>query len=111
LSRNGGDVKTRAAVLHEQHSPWQIEEVDLKDPGPEEVLVRMAAAGLCHSDEHVVSGDIPAPLPFVGGHEGAGVVERVGERVSGVSPGDHVVMSFIPSCGRCKYCASGRQNL
>ncbi len=104
-------MKTRAAVLHELGSPWQIEEVDLNDPGPEEVLVAMAAAGLCHSDEHVVSGDIPAPLPFVGGHEGAGIVERVGERVSTVSPGDHVVMSFIPSCGRCKWCASGRQNL
>jgi Zn-dependent alcohol dehydrogenase len=90
-------VKTRAAVLHELHAPWQIEEVDLSDPGPEEVLVRMVAAGLCHSDEHVVTGDLPAPLPFVGGHEGAAVVERVGDRVTSVVPGDHVVMSFIPS--------------
>jgi len=71
----------------------------------------MAAAGLCHSDEHVVSGDLPAPLPFVGGHEGAGVVEQVGERVTGVAVGDHVVMSFIPSCGKCRWCASGHQNL
>jgi NDMA-dependent alcohol dehydrogenase len=104
-------VKTHAAVLHEINTPWRIEEVDLTDPGPEEVLVKMAAAGLCHSDEHVVSGDLPAPLPFVGGHEGAGVVEQVGERVTGVAVGDHVVMSFIPSCGKCRWCASGHQNL
>jgi len=104
-------VKIHAAVLHELGAPWQIEEVELKDPGPEEVLVRMAAAGLCHSEEHVVTGDLPVPLPFVGGHEGAGVVERVGERVTSVGPGDHVVMSFIPSCGKCRWCASGHQNL
>ena len=74
-------MKTHAAVLHEMHAPWQIEEVELSEPGPESVLVRMAAAGICHSDEHVVTGDLPVPLPFVGGHEGAGIVESVGERV------------------------------
>jgi len=104
-------VKTRAAVLHEVNAPWVIEEVDLREPGPEEVLVRMVAAGLCHSDEHLVTGDLPVPLPAVGGHEGAAVVERVGERVTSVAPGDRVVMSFIPSCGKCRRCASGRQNL
>lgn len=104
-------MRTRAAVLHELNAPWQIEVVDLKDPGPEEVLVRMAAAGLCHSDEHVVTGDLPVPLPVVGGHEGSAVVEKVGERVASVVPGDHVVMSFIPSCGKCRWCASGHQNL
>jgi NDMA-dependent alcohol dehydrogenase len=104
-------VKTHAAVLHEMHAPWQIEEVELSDPGPESVLVRMAAAGICHSDEHVVTGDLPVPLPFVGGHEGAGIVESVGERVRSVAPGDHVVMSFIPSCGTCRWCSSGRQGL
>lgn len=104
-------MKTHAAVLHEINTPWRIEEVDLRAPGPEEVLVKMAAAGLCHSDEHVVTGDMPAPLPFVGGHEGAGVVERVGERVTSVAVGDHVVMSFIPSCGKCRWCATGQQNL
>jgi len=71
----------------------------------------MVAAGLCRSDEHIVTGDIPSALPCVGGHEGGGIVEKVGERVSSVAPGDHVVMSFIPSCGRCRWCASGKQNL
>jgi S-(hydroxymethyl)glutathione dehydrogenase/alcohol dehydrogenase len=111
LTRGRRDVRTHAAILFETHTPWQIEEVELSGPGPEEVLVKMSAAGLCHSDEHVVTGDMPAPLPFVGGHEGAGVVEQVGNRVWDVVPGDHVVMSFIPSCGKCRWCASGRQNL
>jgi len=104
-------LKTHAAVLHGLHEPWRIEQVELGDPGPEEVRVKMSAAGLCHSDEHVVTGDMPAPLPFVGGHEGAGVVEAVGDRVTSVVPGDHVVTSFIPSCGKCSWCASGHQNL
>ncbi len=104
-------MKTHAAVLHETHAPWRIEEVELRDPGPDEVLVRMAAAGLCHSDEHAVTGDLPVQLPLVGGHEGAGVVEQAGERVTSVAPGDHVVMSFIPSCGKCRWCATGHQNL
>lgn len=104
-------MKTRAAVLHELHADWQVEEVDLREPGADEVLVKMVAAGLCHSDEHLVTGDMPIALPCVGGHEGAGIVERVGERVASVAVGDHVAMSFIPSCGRCRWCASGRQNL
>jgi S-(hydroxymethyl)glutathione dehydrogenase/alcohol dehydrogenase len=104
-------MQARAAVLWGLNEEWQIEDVELDDPEPEEVLVRMGAAGLCHSDEHIVTGDIPMALPAVGGHEGAGVVEKVGSRVTSVVPGDHVVMSFIPSCGRCRPCASGHQNL
>jgi NDMA-dependent alcohol dehydrogenase len=75
------------------------------------VLVRIAAAGLCHTDEHALTGDLPYPFPVVGGHEGAGVVEAVGDTVTSVSVGDHVVMNFIPSCGRCEFCVNGYQNL
>ena len=104
-------MRAKAAVLWGLKESWQIEEVELDDPEPQEVLVSMVAAGLCHSDEHLVTGDIPIALPAVGGHEGAGVVEKVGARVTSVQVGDHVVMSFIPSCGRCRPCASGHQNL
>jgi S-(hydroxymethyl)glutathione dehydrogenase/alcohol dehydrogenase len=69
----------------------------------------MAVAGMCHSDEHAVTGDMPVVLPVIGGHEGAGVVEAVGPGVTSVAPGDHVSMSFVPSCGRCRYCSTGRQ--
>ena len=104
-------MQARAAVLWGLNEEWQVEDVELDDPEPEEVLVRMGAAGLCHSDEHILTGDIPIALPAVGGHEGAGIVEKVGDRVTSVQPGDHVVMSFIPSCGKCRPCASGHQNL
>jgi S-(hydroxymethyl)glutathione dehydrogenase/alcohol dehydrogenase len=102
---------TRAAVLWEYGTDWQIEDVELDDPREGDVLVKMAVAGMCHSDEHVVTGDVPAPLPVIGGHEGAGIVEAVGPGVTSVAPGDHVSMSFIPSCGRCKWCSTGRQYL
>ncbi|HEV8065250.1 MAG TPA: alcohol dehydrogenase catalytic domain-containing protein, partial [Acidimicrobiales bacterium] len=93
-------MQARAAVLWGLNEEWKVQDVQLDDPEPQEVLVRMAAAGLCHSDEHIVTGDIPMALPAVGGHEGSGVVEKVGDHVTSVQPGDHVVMSFIPSCGR-----------
>lgn len=103
---------TRAAVLWGHHEDWKIEDMVLDDPGPGEVLVRTAYAGMCHSDEHVVQGDMLVPhFPFVGGHEGAGEVVAVGAGVTAVAPGDHVAMSFVPSCGRCKWCSTGRQNL
>jgi NDMA-dependent alcohol dehydrogenase len=104
-------MQARAAILWGVNEQWQIEDVELDEPQPDEVLIRMSAAGLCHSDEHIVTGDIPMALPGVGGHEGSAVVEQVGNRVTTVEPGDHVVMSFIPSCGRCRWCASGHQNL
>ena len=104
-------MKTKAAVLWEVGAPWSIEEIDLDPPGPGEVLVKIAASGMCHSDEHLVTGDLPFALPIIGGHEGAGVVQQVGEGVSWLAPGDHVVFGFIPSCGKCPSCSNGRQNL
>jgi NDMA-dependent alcohol dehydrogenase len=102
----------QAAVLWEAHTDWSVEEVTLDDPKEGEVLVRYAATGLCHSDDHARSGDMPMiALPVVGGHEGAGVVEEVGPGVKGFAPGDHVVASFIPACGRCRWCSTGHQNL
>jgi S-(hydroxymethyl)glutathione dehydrogenase/alcohol dehydrogenase len=103
---------TRAAVLWGDHQDWKVEDMTLDDPGPGEVVVEMAYAGMCHSDEHVVTGDMPVPYwPFVGGHEGSGVVTQVGDGVTHVAEGDHVSMSFIPACGHCKSCSSGHQNL
>lgn len=104
-------MKTKAAILWELDAPWSVEEIELDPPGPGEVLVKMSASGMCHSDEHLVTGDLPFALPIIGGHEGAGVVEQVGPGVSWLAPGDHVVFGFIPSCGRCPSCSTGHQNL
>ena len=116
-------MKCRAAVLHGLDQQWQIEELTVDPPKAGEVLVKWAVAGLCHSDEHFVTGDMVPPaqmleaaglppfFPIIGGHEGAGVVVEVGPGVTSVQPGDHVSASFIPSCGRCRYCSTGRQNL
>src|SRR5581483_10370444 len=84
---------------------------DLDPPREGEVLIRFAAAGLCHSDDHLRTGDIPVRYPIVGGHEGAGVVEEVGAGVSRLKPGDHIVCSFLPTCGHCRFCAQGMTNL
>lgn len=104
-------VHARAAVLHAYDQPLTIEEIALDDPGPGEVMVRLAACGVCHSDLHMISGTFKTPLPVVLGHEGAGIVEAIGSGVRGVQPGDHVVLAWIPSCGRCRYCAAGRPAL
>ncbi|MFM7536585.1 MAG: NDMA-dependent alcohol dehydrogenase [Acidimicrobiales bacterium] len=104
-------MQTKAAVLWEVNAPWSVEEIELDEPKAGEVLVRLAASGMCHSDEHLVTGDLPFGLPIIGGHEGAGIVEKVGEGVSWLAPGDHVVFGFIPSCGRCPSCSTGHQNL
>jgi NDMA-dependent alcohol dehydrogenase len=104
-------VETEAAVLWEQQTPWSVEPIELDSPQAGEVLVKLAASGMCHSDEHVVTGDLPAALPMIGGHEGAGVVEEVGPGVVGLQPGDHVVFGFIPACGQCPSCATGHSNL
>ena len=104
-------MKTKAAILWEIGKEWSVEEIELDPPKQGEVLVKMAASGLCHSDEHLVTGDLPFELPIIGGHEGAGVVEEVGPGVSWLQPGDHVVFGFIPSCGRCPSCSTGHQNL
>lgn len=112
-------MKTRAALLLEtgrerpyaESRPLIIEELDLAPPGPGEVLVRIAAAGLCHSDLSVIDGNRPRPTPMALGHEAAGVVEEVGAGVTRFVPGDHVVLVFVPSCGVCRFCARGRPAL
>lgn len=104
-------MKTRAAILWGLGEKWEVEEVELDDPQAGEVMVKLTASGLCHSDEHLVTGDIPIPFPVVGGHEGAGTVVQVGPGVTELEVGDPVVLSFLPSCGRCSYCARGMTNL
>jgi alcohol dehydrogenase (nicotinoprotein) len=104
-------MRTRAAVLRDVGKDWEITELDLDPPKAGEVLVRFAAAGLCHSDDHLRTGDVPVRFPIVGGHEGAGVVEEIGDGVSRLRPGDHVVCSFLPVCGHCRFCARGMSNL
>ncbi|MFD9392776.1 NAD(P)-dependent alcohol dehydrogenase [Streptomyces sp. NPDC060000] len=99
-------ITTRAAVVESGGAPFTVSEVVLDDPAPHEAVVRLVAAGLCHTDLGVASGGLPFPLPGVLGHEGAGVVEAVGSAVTGVAPGDHVVLSFT-SCGDCRNCHGG----
>jgi S-(hydroxymethyl)glutathione dehydrogenase/alcohol dehydrogenase len=101
----------RAAVLHAFDAPLRVEEIETDPPGPDEALVRFAASGVCHSDLHTARGIHPTPLPAVLGHEGAGVVEAVGPRVETAAPGDHVIVTWLPACGRCRFCAQGRPNL
>jgi alcohol dehydrogenase len=109
----------RAAVLkragldtpYSKTKPISVEDVELEAVGPQEVKVKVVSAGLCHSDLHVIRGARKLPLPLVLGHECAGVVEEVGEGTTAAKKGDHVVFSYVPSCGRCNYCASGRPNL
>ncbi len=104
-------MRTKSAVIRGIGQPWEVLELELDPPKANEVLVRFVAAGLCHSDDHLRTGDIPSRYPMVGGHEGAGVVEEVGPGVTRVQQGDHVVCSFIPSCGHCRFCSTGQQNL
>ena len=112
-------MKCRAAVLHDMGSslpyanskPIRIEEIELDPPGTGEVLVKIAAAGLCHSDLSVVNGSRPRPLPMVIGHEAAGIVEEIGPGVTNLEVGDHVVSVFVPSCGTCIPCGEGRPAL
>ena len=104
-------MRTQAAVLYEAGTDWKVEDIELDPPRAGEVLVRVAAAGLCHSEEHHRTGDMPFTAPMIGGHEGAGFVEAVGPGVTLVKPGDYIVFSSVPNCGRCPSCAQGRQNL
>jgi S-(hydroxymethyl)glutathione dehydrogenase/alcohol dehydrogenase len=104
-------MRTQAAILWSARTDWKVEDITLDPPGPGEVLVRVAAAGLCHSEEHHVTGALPFAAPMIGGHEGAGFVEATGPGVTLVRPGDYVVFSSVPNCGRCPSCAEGRQNL
>ncbi len=117
-------MQVRAAVVSELQGPWRTESIEIDDPHAGEVRVKMSFAGLCHSDEHLRTGDMaqdPSVLelisgrssmfPVIGGHEGAGIVDAVGPEVTALAPGDHVAVSFVPSCGTCEPCASGRQYL
>jgi alcohol dehydrogenase len=112
-------MKIRAAVLtamgashpYATSQPLSIQEVDLAPPGPGEVLIKIAAAGLCHSDLSVINGDRPRPMPMALGHEAAGVVQELGTGVTDLRAGDHVVVVFVPSCGHCAPCAEGRPAL
>lgn len=102
-------MKTKAAVVYEPGKPIEVEELELGAPAEGEVLIRYTHAGLCHSDIHIAHGDLEARLPMVLGHEGAGIIEEVGVGVTRVKAGDHVVCSFIPNCGTCRWCATGQQ--
>jgi S-(hydroxymethyl)glutathione dehydrogenase/alcohol dehydrogenase len=105
-------MRIRAAVLEDFAQPLVVQEVDLDGPGPGEVLVRLAACGVCHTDLYTASGVDPSGYaPTVLGHEGAGVVEEVGEGVTGVAPGDHVITLFSPQCGECVHCRSPKTNI
>ena len=121
-------MKTRAAVLRGVGVDWEVTDVELDPPHAGEVLVKMAYAGICHSDEHFYTGDsvpsaemeemmraagVPVPewFPMLGGHEGAGIVEEVGPEVHTLKPGDHVAISFLPACGSCRWCATGHTYL
>src|SRR5918992_1797936 len=112
-------MKIKAAVLdrmgvaapYARSKPLKIETLELDPPGQGEVLVKIAAAGLCHSDLSVINGDRPRPLPMALGHEAAGIVEEIGPGVEDLVKGDHVVMVFVPSCGHCLPCAEGRPAL
>lgn len=116
-------MKSRAALLHDVGGPWSVEEFELDPPRAGEVLVEMAAAGLCHSDDHILKGDLSAPnevlrslglptmFPTIGGHEGSAIVREVGDEVTDFAPGDHVVTSFVAVCGQCRWCATGMEYL
>src|SRR5690242_20693717 len=98
-------ISARAALLYGPGQDYVIDTIELGEPGPGEVVVEMRACGRSHSDEHVRTGDLPLPhYPVVNGHEGAGEVAEVGEGVTSMTPGDHVAMSYIPSCGSCMPC-------
>ncbi len=105
-------MRTRGSALLKAPGSYETIDIELDEPRQNELLVRMVASGLCHSDDHIATGDLPVPMfPICGGHEGSGIVEKVGPNTGGFEIGDHVVFSFLPGCGRCRWCASGMQNL
>jgi len=104
-------MRMKAAVLYEPMKPLVIEEVELDPPKANEVLVKMVASGVCHTDVHIYTGDSEAVPPVVPGHEGAGVVEEIGPGVTGIKVGDHVILSSVPACGRCHWCHVGHPNM
>lgn len=104
-------MKTKGALLWELNSGFRVDEIELGDPVADEVQIRMHAAGMCHSDYHLTTGATPIGLPALGGHEGAGVVTKVGKNVTGIEEGDHVILAFIPACGACPPCLKGFRSL
>src|SRR3984957_7495809 len=105
-------IITRAAIAcPPQPKASEITELELQDPKAHEVRVKVMAAGLCHSDDHITHGDAPIRMTMVGGHEGAGIVEAVGPDVQRVKPGDKVVLSYIPACGACRPCSTGHSSM
>ena len=104
-------MKTKGALLWELNTPFRVDEIELGDPVADEVQIRMHAAGMCHSDYHLTTGATPIGLPALGGHEGAGVVTKVGAGVTGIEEGDHVILAFIPACGACPPCLKGFRSL
>lgn len=101
----------KAAVLYAPNQPLVVEDIDIDEPQANEVIVKTAASGVCHSDLHFMEGKYPYPVPAVLGHESAGIVEKVGSAVTKVKPGDRVVVAFVTSCGACDYCVTGRPYL
>ncbi|MBT0770590.1 NDMA-dependent alcohol dehydrogenase [Kineosporia sp. J2-2] len=105
-------ITTRVSLVRSSPGTFETATVELDEPRRDEVTVKLAAAGLCHSDDHVATGDVPVAVhPYAGGHEGAGVITAVGPHTGGFEVGDHVVFSFLPACGRCEFCARGMSNL
>ncbi|TET74894.1 MAG: Zn-dependent alcohol dehydrogenase [Dehalococcoidia bacterium] len=98
----------KAAICYEAGAPLKVEEVTLDEPQVNEVLVKLVASGVCHSDLHFIKGEMPQPMPVVMGHEGAGIVERIGPGVTTLQPGDHVIFMVSFSCGKCRFCIEGR---
>jgi len=105
-------MQTRGAIIRQTPGKYEVVDLEVDDPREGEVQVKLVASGLCHSDDHVATGDIPVGVyPFAGGHEGSGIITKAGYNTKGLKEGDHVVFSFLPSCGHCRWCASGMQNL
>ncbi|HEY2195166.1 MAG TPA: NDMA-dependent alcohol dehydrogenase [Actinomycetospora sp.] len=105
-------MKTRGAILRQAPGKFEVVDLELDDPRQGEIRVKMVASGMCHSDDHMATGDLPvAVYPVCGGHEGAGIVESVGPNTAGYAPGDKVIFSFLPACGHCEWCSTGHQNL
>ena len=101
----------KAAILYKPNTPLEVVQVEQQGPKAGEVRVQVKAAGMCHSDWHIMNGDWPMPLPMVLGHEAAGIVDELGPGVTNVKKGDHVIFSFRPQCGHCLYCSLGRSVL
>jgi S-(hydroxymethyl)glutathione dehydrogenase/alcohol dehydrogenase len=105
-------LQTRGAIIRQAPGQYEVVDLEIDDPRDNEVQVQMVASGMCHSDDHMATGDMtPGIYPFAGGHEGAGIVTKAGRNGKGLKEGDHVVFSFLPACGHCRWCASGMQNL